>query len=124
MKRLIAAGILLLAVLVINCCGTRQVLRTCNAAAALAEQAQEEETGGQDCTDSLSRLQILWRDRSIPLSLFVNHEWVNEVQIEIDSLLYGGDTPGHEVFTEHLNTIKILISQIEENTKFSLKSIC
>jgi hypothetical protein len=123
MRRLIAAGILLICVIVVNCFSTRQIVSTCSQANALTEQAQEEKSGDRDPYNTLFSLHELWQKESTYLALFVNHEWINQAQIEIDALWYGSSSLQKESFTEHVNTLKILLSQIEENAKFNTKSI-
>ncbi len=123
MKRLIAAGILLVLVIACNAYSTKAIVGICDHAIALAEQAQEEKIGGQDPSDTLYNLKYNWEKDGVLLSLFVNHTLLLETEQEIETLFYSSQNGEDDLFPEHFFRLKSMLFQIEESARLTWKSV-
>ena len=123
MRRLLAVGVLSICILIFNIYSTNIIRDTCSEISSLADRAEDEAKADKENYDMLSAIHDRWEKSVIPLSFFVNHLTLKEAQTEIDTLLYGSDTMEDTLLIEHLHNLKILLSEIEKQTKISLESI-
>lgn len=123
MKRLIPAGILLIAVIVSYVLSLRYITVTCDKAEKLVLQCEEEyKNGGNPCAVT-EELTDMWDEKEKILSFFVNHDRIDEIELELSSLSVMSGSNEEILFYEHIENIKMLLHQVKEDTEISTHSI-
>lgn len=122
MKRLIAAGILLAAVIAAYVSGFMYITKTCDETKELVLRCEEAYNGGEAYKHA-EELNNLWDEKEKALSFFINHDRIDDIELEISSLLLYSKTEDEILFYEHIETLKMLLHQVKEDTKISVHSI-
>lgn len=122
MKRLIAAGILLAAVIAAYVSGFMYITKTCNETKELVLRCEEAYNGGEAYKHA-EELNNLWDEKEKALSFFINHDRIDDIELEISSLLLYSKTKEEILFYEHIETLKMLLHQVKEDTRISVHSI-
>ena len=122
MKRLIAAGILLAAVIAAYISSLVYINKTCDKTKELISVCEDAYNKGeaQKYAEELSRL---WDEKESALSFFMNHDRIDDIELEISSLLLYSETEDEILFYEHIETLKMLLHQVKEDTRISVHSI-
>lgn len=123
MKRLIAAGVLLATVILAYFFSTKYVTSTCEAAAELIESCEVEYTQGDLSGESAVKLKEYWSENENGLSFFVNHDRIDDIELEIASLVLLSQKESDTMFFEHIEKLKMLLHQVNEDTRISIHSI-
>lgn len=122
MKRLIAAGILLAAVITAYISSLVYITKTCDQAKEIIIRCEEAYTDGK-AQETAEELSDLWDKKEKALSFFVNHSRIDDIELEISSLLLYSKTEDEILFYEHIEALKMMIHQIKEDTRISVHSI-
>lgn len=123
MKRLIPAAILLIAVIVSYVLSFRYVTVTCDKAEKLVLQCEEEYKNGGDACAVAKELIDMWDEKEKILSFFVNHDRIDEIELELSSLSVFCKSDGDVLFYDHIESLKMLLHQVKEDTRISTHSI-
>ena len=122
MKRLIAAGILLAAVIAAYVSGFMYITKTCDETKELVLRCEEAYNGGEAYKHA-EELNNLWDEKEKALSFFINHDRIDDIELEISSLLLYSKTEDEILFYEHIETLKMLLHQVKEDTRVNVHSI-
>lgn len=122
MKRLIAAGILLAAVITAYVSSLMYITKTCDETKKLILRCEEAYNDG-DAYKYAEELSSLWDEKEKALSFFMNHDRIDDIELEISSLLLYSKTKEEILFYEHIETLKMLLHQVKEDTRVNVHSI-
>ena len=122
MKRLIAAGILFTAVIAAYISSLMYITKTCDETKELILRCEEAYNKGEACKYA-EELSTLWDEKEKNLSFFMNHNRIDDIELEISSLLLYSETKDEILFYEHIETLKMLLHQVKEDTRISIHSI-
>lgn len=122
MKRLIAAGILLAAVVAAYISSLIYITKTCDETKELILRCEEAYSEGE-AYKYAEELSSLWDEKEKALSFFMNHARIDDIELEISSLLLYSETKDEILFYEHIETLKMLLHQVKEDTRISVHSI-
>lgn len=123
MKRLISAGVLLIFVIAAYISGIRYINSTCAAARALISECETAYSSSSDAYTQAERFKRLWDEREGPLSFFVNHNSIDDIELKIGELLIYSRADEENDFFERTEALKTLLHQLEEDTRVTLHSI-
>lgn len=122
MKRLVSAGILLTLVLVSYLFSLHYITKSCDEAKNLVYACEKEYADG-DAQTAATALRDYWDGKEKLLSFFVNHNHIDDIELELAALTLYSKTDREILFYEHIETLKILLHQIEEETRPNTHSI-
>lgn len=122
MKRLIAAGILLAAVITAYISSFIYISKTCDETKELILRCEEAYNNG-NAQEYAVKLNNLWDEKEKALSFFMNHDRIDDIELEISSLQLYSETENEIFFYEHIETLKMLLHQVKEDTRISVHSI-
>lgn len=122
MKRLISAGILLAAVITAYVLSLIYITKTCDETKEIILRCEEAYNDGK-AYKYAEELSNLWDEKENTLSFFMNHDRIDDIELEISSLLLYSKTSEEILFYEHIETLKMLLHQVKEDTKVSIHSI-
>lgn len=122
MKRLIAAGILLAAVMAAYISSLMYITKTCDKTKELILRCEEAYSEGE-AYKYAEELSSLWDEKEKALSFFMNHNRIDDIELEISLLLLYSETEDEILFYEHIETLKMLLHQVKEDTRISVHSI-
>ena len=122
MKRLIAAGILLAAVVAAYISSLIYITKTCDETKELILRCEEAYSEGE-AYKYAEELSSLWDEKEKALTYFMNHARIDDIELEISSLLLYSETEDEILFYEHIETLKMLLHQVKEDTRISVHSI-
>ena len=123
MKRLIAAGILFVFVITVYVFGYVYITKTCDAATDLLNECGELYNKNEDAQNCAKKLEKFWHKKEGTLSVFANHEHIDDIELAIGSLVIYSNTENNKIFYEYLSTTKTLLHQLIEESKPSMHSI-
>lgn len=123
MKRLIPAGILLAAIIIAYALSWYYVDNTCDKAITLVKECEEEYKPNGDSSIKADELKKLWDEKENALSFFVNHDKIDQVELELSSLFIYSNKDDAAKFYEHIENLKMLLHQIREDSTVSVHSI-
>ena len=83
-------------------------------------KAYEENKNIKLCADDLN---VYWSKKEKILSIFVNHELIDKIELSISNLKLHSNFEGNEMFYDACDTTKILLHQIVEDTKITAHSV-
>lgn len=122
MKRLIAAGILLAAVITAYVSSLVYITNVCGKVREIVISCEEGYSAGK-ARAAAEELSDYWDEKEKALSFFVNHSRIDDIELEISSLLLYSKTEDEILFYEHIEAIKMMLHQIKEDTRISVHSI-
>lgn len=122
MKRLIAAGILFAAVIAAYLSSLMYITKTCDETKELILRCEEAYNEGE-AHKYAEELSALWDEKEKALSFFMNHDRIDEIELEISSLSLYSKTKDEILFFEHIETLKMLLHQVKEDTRISVHSV-
>ena len=77
----------------------------------------------KNAEDNAKNLKKYWEKEEKILSLFINHNHIDEVEQSISSLNVYAKEKDNVIFYEYADKIRVLLHQIIEDTKLSAHSI-
>ena len=123
MRRLIAAGILFIFVIVSYVTGFLFIRDTCNTAKEMLESCVSDYKGGKDAKPKAEELEKYWTKKETTLSAFADHDEIDEIELAISTLKVYSSTDKGELFDEYSETVETLLHQLKEDIIPSLHSI-
>lgn len=123
MKRLISAGILLAFVVAAYLSSLIYIRKTCDETIELVKQCEADYKEGKNAYQTAEKIDEIWVDKEQTLSFFVNHDRIDEVELELTSLLLYSGTDNEILFYEHIETLKMLLYQIKEDSMINAHAI-
>lgn len=123
MKRLISAGILFAFVVAAYVSSFIYIKKTCNETIELVRLCEENYKDGKNAYETAEKIDEIWVDKEQTLSFFVNHDRIDEVELELSSLLLYSRTDNEILFYEHIETLKMLLFQIKEDSMINAHAI-
>lgn len=123
MKRLIAAGILLVFVITVYIFGYIYITKTCDTATDMLNECGKLYNNNEQAQECAKKLEKFWNKKEGTLSVFANHEHIDDIELAIGSLVIYSKTKNNEIFYEYLNTAKTLLHQLIEESKPSMHTI-
>lgn len=123
MKRLISAGLLLVFVVTAYVSSYFYIKKTCDETIELVRLCEENYKDGKNAYDTAEKIDEVWVQKEKTLSFFVNHDRIDEVELELSSLLLYSRTKDEILFYENIETLKMLLSQIKEDSMINAHAI-
>ncbi len=123
MKRLIIAGVLFVFVVAIYLSSLFYIKNSCDNANSLLEKAVDTYNNHSSAYDQAKELKDYWNEKEKMLSVFVNHNRIDDIEEAISLMNVYSKYKDNELFYEYSDTVKILIHQILEDTKITMHSI-
>lgn len=123
MKRLISAGILFAFVVAAYVSSFIYIKKTCNETIELVRLCEENYKDGKNAYETAEKIDEIWVDKEQTLSFFVNHDRIDEVELELSSLLLYSRTDNEILFYEHIERLKMLLFQIKEDSMINAHAI-
>ena len=116
MKRLIAATVLTVIVLTTYISSYFYIDAVCEKTNRMLDSCIEAYKDENDVVAKTEKLRKYWGKKEKVLSIFINHDDIDKIEIEIESLSAHSKYPKNEMFYEHSNVISKLLHQIMEDT--------
>lgn len=123
MKRLIVAAILFLVVIATYLTSLFYITDSCDKAKSMVENSISVYTKNQTAKKEARDLENYWNKKEPLLSVFVNHDRIDDIETAISLMNVYAKIPKNELFYEYADNVKMLIHQILEDTKFTMHSI-
>ena len=123
MKRLIIAGVLFVSVIGIYLISVFYITNSCNEARQLLNNSVTIYTEKSTAESEAKKLKDYWDKKEKLLSVFVNHNRIDDIEQAISLLNVYAKSKDNELFYEYADTVKVLIHQILEDTKITMHSI-
>lgn len=123
MKRLISAGLLLVFVVTAYVSSYFYIIKTCDETIELVKLCEENYKDGKNAYETAEKIDEVWVQKEKTLSFFVNHDRIDEVELELSSLLLYSRTEDEILFYENIETLKMLLSQIKEDSMINAHAI-
>ncbi len=123
MKRLISAGLLFVFVVTAYVSSYFYIIKTCDEAIELVKLCEENYKDGKNAYETAEKIDEVWVQKEKTLSFFVNHDRIDEVELELSSLLLYSRTEDEILFYENIETLKMLLSQIKEDSMINAHAI-
>ena len=123
MKRLIAAGVLILVISIIHFGGNIYIKNVIKETDVLLQKCIEEYKNEQHPEKVAKQLKKYWGDREDYLSVFAHHDDIDKIELAIDTLAVYSKTENSEIFYEYSGTVKTLLHQLKEDSSLSMHSI-
>lgn len=123
MKRLIPAGILLLAVISSYILSLSYITSTCKETHKLLTGCEEDYKDNRNAEVALKKLTEAWNEKEQLLSFFVNHDKIDEIELELSSLKVFCKSDESLMFFDHTENLKMLLHQIIEDTQINTHSV-
>lgn len=123
MKRLIVAAILFVVVIATYLTSLFYITDSCDKAKSMVENSISVYTKNQTAKKEARNLENYWNKKEPLLSVFVNHDRIDDIETAISLMNVYAKIPKNELFYEYADNVKMLIHQILEDTKFTMHSI-
>lgn len=123
MKRLIIAGVLFISVIAIYILSVFYITNSCDKARELLNDSITAYNQNNTATTQTKKLEDYWNEKEKLLSIFVNHNRIDDIEQAISLLSIYAKEKDNPIFYEYADTVKILIHQILEDTKITIHSI-
>ena len=123
MKRLISAGILFAVVISSYLLSLWYINTAEKETAQLVSECEQAYSDGKDAYDKALELKKLWDKKESGLSFFVTHDRIDEIELAISELCVYSKAEEENDFKERIENIKMLLHQIDEDTKITVHSI-
>ena len=123
MKRLIIAGVLFVSVIGIYLISVFYITNSCNEARQLLNNSVTIYTEKSTAESEAKKLKDYWDKKEKLLSVFVNHNRIDDIEQAISLLNVYAKSKDNELFYEYADTVKIQLHQIMEDTKITMHSI-
>lgn len=123
MKRLIPASIIFVLVIVTYLTSLYYITDSCDKAKSLLENSVQTYTRQKTAEKEAKKMEDYWNKKEKVLSVFVNHDRIDDIEKAISLLNVYAKSPDNELFYEYADTVEILLHQIMEDTKITMHSI-
>lgn len=123
MKRLIPASILFVIVITTYISSLIYITKICNSTIDRLQNIVEIYEQNDSAKEESKNLKKYWEDKEKILSLFINHNHIDEIEQAISSLTVYAKEKDNVIFYEYADKTKVLLHQIIEDTKISTHSI-
>lgn len=123
MKRLIIAGVLFVLVVAIYISSVIYITNSCDKANELLDKSISVYDKNYTAKNEAKKLKEYWDKKEKLLSVFVNHNRIDDIEQAISLLNVYAKREKDPLFYEYADTVKILIHQILEDTKITMHSI-
>ncbi len=123
MKRLIIAGVLLVVVIATYLTSLFYITDSCDTAKSMVENSITVYNKNETAENEAKDLENYWDKKEPLLSIFVNHDRIDDIETAISLMNVYAKIPKNELFYEYADNVKVLIHQILEDTKFTMHSI-
>ncbi len=123
MKRLIPASIIFVLVIVTYLTSLYYITDSCDKAKNLLENSVQTYARQKTAEKEAKKMEDYWNKKEKVLSVFVNHDRIDDIEKAISLLNVYAKSPDNELFYEYADTVKILLHQIMEDTKITMHSI-
>lgn len=123
MKRLIIAAVLLALVIATYLSSLYYITDSCGKAENLLETSVSVYKQEKTAEKEAKNLEKYWDKKEKTLSVFVNHDRIDDIEKAISLLNVYAKTKDNELFYEYADNVKVLIHQIMEDTKITMHSI-
>ncbi len=123
MKRLIPAAIIFAVIIGVFISSYMYVTGICKDTTDLVNECVEEYKEKGKNETKAEELEKYWAKKEKVLSIFANHNMVDEIEIEISRLALHSKFDDNTMFFESADTIKSKLHQILEDTKITAHSI-
>ncbi|MBE6788001.1 MAG: DUF4363 family protein [Ruminococcaceae bacterium] len=123
MKRLIIAAVLLVLVITTYLSSFFYINKCCNNAKMLLENSVVEYKKQKTAEPEALKLEKYWDEKEKTLSVFVNHDRIDDIEKAISLLNVYAKSKDNELFYEYAENVGVLIHQILEDTKVSMHSV-
>lgn len=123
MKRLIVALILSVFIVVSLIFSIFYVKAVCKETKEMLNECISAYDNNHKSYEKADTLSKYWEKQEKFLSIFVNHESLDEVESAIKSLKDYSDTDDNEIFYEYSGSVEMLIHQLLEDTLPGIHSI-
>ena len=123
MKRLIAAGVLLIFVITAYIYGYLYIDTACDTAKQYLKNCISVYGSNEDALNEAEKLEKYWSSKESGLSFFANHADIDEIELAINSLKTYSNTKNNEIFYEYSGTVETLLHQLMEDTSPNIHSI-
>jgi gamma-glutamyl phosphate reductase len=123
MKRLIIASVLFILVVAIYLSSYIYITNSCDTAYSLLEKSIKTYDKYSTAQADTKVLEDYWNKKEKFLSVFVNHNRIDDIEEAISLLNVYSTKENNEIFYEYADTVKMLLHQILEDTKITMHSI-
>lgn len=123
MKRLIPAAILFVLVITAYITSLLYITNSCDKTKALLDISVTAYKENKTAQKEAKEIENFWNKKEPLLSVFVNHDRIDDIETAISLLNVYAKMPDNDLFYEYADNVKILIHQIMEDTKFTMHSI-
>ncbi len=123
MKRLIVAGLLLVFIGVAYLTSLKYITKSCEKTKQLLETSITAYSKEGTAESKVKKIKEFWDKKEKVLSVFVNHNRIDDIEKSISSLSIYAKEKNNILFYEYADEIKILLHQMLEDTKVSMHSV-
>ena len=116
MKRLIAVGILLLLLISVFLTSLFYIKNTCEKTEILLTECVNAYEQKGDISKRIEDLEKFWDKKEKVLSVFADHNSIDEIELSIKLLAVYSHTSQKELFLEYSKRAKIALHQLLEDT--------
>ena len=123
MKRIIPAVIILFIVIFSYFGSYIYINYVCNAVEDQIEDCLNEYKKEGIAKNSTKKLNDYWDKKEKLLSIFVNHELIDKIEVSISNMNLHSNFEENTMFYESCDTVKMLLHQVKEDTRISAHSV-
>ena len=123
MKRLIAAAVLGVILLVMYFTSYFYITDTCKKTTDLLNECRVAYDQQNNAEEKAIEINEYWNKKEPILSIFSSHSKIDDIEEALYCLKIYSNTDEKEIFYEYQGTVKILIHQLLEDTKPGVHSI-
>ena len=115
MKRLIAAGILAVFVITAYIVSYSYIDKTCQKTNKMLNECITAYQENKNSKEKAENLKDFWKKREKGLSLFSNHQSIDDIELAIELLTVYSTSSQKELFFECSGKVETLIHQLKED---------
>ncbi len=123
MKRLIIAGVIFILVVATYLTSLFYITDSCEKAKKLLDNSVSVYKQEKTAVKEAKEFEDYWDKREKTLSVFVNHDRIDDIEKAISLLNIYAKEKDNILFYEYADTVEVLIHQIMEDTKITTHSI-
>lgn len=123
MKRLIAATVLMILMVGIYLTGYFYIENTCKETEKMVKECVTAYKENKNVNSAAQKLKNYWGGKEKMLSIFTNHNAIDEIELAIDLLSVHSKYHEDVLFYECSTTLQMLLHQLMEDTAPSAHSI-
>ncbi len=123
MKRLIPASIIFVLVIITYLTSLYYITDSYDRTKHLLDTAVQTYSQQKTAPKEAKQMKEFWDKKEKVLSVFINHNRIDDIEKAISLLNVYAKSPNNELFYEYADTVKILLHQLMEDTKITVHSI-